>query len=90
MARFEMLALYILNFLFLKEKRDSTKTLWLSGCSLQQSGDFIVDESETYGSNFLLKYTLVWQLKENVYKYSRFGGHQPCKKGVAQITITIY
>lgn len=35
MARFEVLAFYILNFLFLKGKRDSTKTLWLSGCSLQ-------------------------------------------------------
>lgn len=70
----------MLNFLFLKEKRDFTKTLWLSGCSLQ-SGDFTVDESETYGSNFLLKYTSVWQLKENVYDIADLVATSPARRG---------
>ena len=71
-----MFVLHIHDFLFLKDKRVSTRTLWLSGCS-PQFGDFIGDESETDGSNFFLNYTWVWQLEKKMQNIADLAGF-PC------------
>lgn len=89
-AKLEVLAFCMLNFLFLKEKRDFTKTLWLSGCSLQTVWWLHCGWIRNIWIKFPPKIHFGLAIKRKCVRYSRFGGHQPCKKGVAKIIITIY